>query len=341
VDIAPYIGQLKDKDYKNRIKAADALGDIGDEKAVKHLIPLLKDENEYVRQAGARALGKLKDRDAVEPLINTLNDPDVSVRAFSVWALGKINDSKAVEPMLSLLFDKEEKIRNNSFDALRKFQDPHVKKLMVNTLIKGAKSEMHAEGMLWKLISLEGEDIILDAVKDPDGDTAKTIRNYIKLMGSKPQNVSDIARKTLKEYNDRTLVISELSAYIKSEESPYMSIALLGEFKDPRSLPILLDVVRNKNSPIKASAINAIGNLGDKEAVPVLLDVLSDPKEYTGTRNAAARALGTLGDQKAVDSLINILKNKSEDKDVRIGTAVALGSIRDKRAGDYKLIRTI
>lgn len=336
-DLQSIIARLKNDNPKIRRETTDQLGDIGDKEAVKYLIPLLKDENEYVRQATARALGKLKDKEAVGSLINTLNDPDINVRAFSVWALGEINDSRAVEPMLSLLIDKEEKIRDRSFESLRKFEDPTAKRLMVNTLIEGSKNynldtHMQAEGMLGKLISIGGNDIILKALEDPQGDNAETVDNYIKLMEANIFHVSDITRKALKDYNDRNLVISELSVFISGNESPYASIRFLGELNDPRGVPILIGTLKNKGSSVKTVAIDAIGNLGDKEAVMVLLDVLADPKEYTGTRDHAARALGNIGDDNALDSLLNILKNKTENKEVRTGSAVALGSIRDKRA---------
>lgn len=331
------VNKLKDKNPKIRREAADKLGDTGNKEATKYLIPLLKDENEYVRQAVARALGKLKDKESVKPLIDSLKDPDINVKAFSIWALGEIRDPRAIEPLASLLLDREEKIRDKSFEALRKFEEPASRRVMVNTLIKGAKSysldtHMNSEGMLWKLISLEGEDVVLKALEDPQGDSAKTLRNYIKLMEANIHNVSEIAKKALKDYKDRTLVISELSVFIKSEDAPYASIRLLGEFKDQRGLPILIDTIKNKKTSVRSIAIDAIGDLGNKEAVGILLEILVDPKEYAGTRDHAARALGRLGDKKAVGPLIDVLKNKMENKDVRIGAAVALGNIRDKRA---------
>ena len=337
VDIKAITSKLKNSDPKIRRETADQIGDLGNKEVAKHLFPLLRDENEYVRQAAARALGKLKDKEAVSPLIESLKDPDINVKAFSIWALGEIKDPKAIESLAPFFLDSEEKIRNRSFEALRKFEDPVARKLIVTTLIRGAKShnldtEMQAEGMLWKLISLEGRDVILKAIEDPQGDNAKTVRNYIELMEANIHNVSDIAKKALTDYKDRALIFSELSTFIRENKSPYSSIRLLGELNDPRGLPILMDMIKNKNSSVKSVAIDVIGILGDKEAVAVLLEVLVDPKEYTGTRDAAARALGRLGDRKAVDSLINILKNKTEDKDVRMGSAVALGDIKDKKA---------
>ena len=337
VDIKSKISALKDSNPKIRRETADNLGDIGDKKATAYLIPLLKDKDEYVRQATARALGKLKDKEAVAPLIDSLKDPDINVKAFSIWALGEIRDSRAIEPLLFSLGDGEEKIRDRGFDALRKFEDPAAKNGMVKALVNGAKNpslDKHiiAEGMLRKLISIEGGDVILKSLEDPEGNKAKSVRNYIKLMEANIHNLSDIAKKALTDYEGRTLVISELSAFIDNEEAPYTSIRLLGQFKDSRGLPILINVLKSKKTYVKSVAVDAIGDLGNKEAVGILLEMLVDNNEYAGTRDHAARALGKLGDVKAVNTLIEILSGKTEHKDVRIGAAVALSDLRDKRA---------
>lgn len=328
IDIDPLIARLKNSDPKTRREAADALGDAADKKAVKYLIPLLKDENEYVRQAAARALGKLKDKEAVEPLIDRLKDSDINVKFFVIWALGEIKDNRAIEPLTTLLLDKEDVIANRSFEALRKFEGHEIRRLIVNTLIKNHNKNY----FLLRLISQEGEEVILKALEDPNGNNEKTVRNYIRLMEANITNVSYIGRKALKNHKDRALVISELLEFIKSEKSPNASISLLGELKDPMGLPVLIDIIKNKESPLRYAAINVIGNFDNKNITGVLLEILNDTNEHSGIRDHAVRTIGKLGDANALVPLINILKNKKEHKDVRIGVAVALGDIRDKRA---------
>ena len=53
--------------------AAEALGYLGDTRAVGPLIQILKDEEPLVRGSAAFALGKLNDTRAVGPLIMLLN----------------------------------------------------------------------------------------------------------------------------------------------------------------------------------------------------------------------------------------------------------------------------
>ena len=130
-----YISALKDKDRGVRMNAANALGDIGDARAVEPLCIALKDSDWYVRINAACALGKIGDARAVEPLCIALVDKeqdvhaaallvldemgdaragespskakDRAVRMNSATALGEIGDARAVEPLCIALVDKE------------------------------------------------------------------------------------------------------------------------------------------------------------------------------------------------------------------------------------------
>jgi len=93
------------KSKYSRWEAAEALGKIGDNRAVDLLIESLKDKKPLVRWKAAEALGEIKDNRAVEPLIKILNDreEDWSVRKGAAEALGKIGDNRAVEPLIEAL----------------------------------------------------------------------------------------------------------------------------------------------------------------------------------------------------------------------------------------------
>jgi HEAT repeat protein len=82
------IERLKDRNSAVRIRVAEALGEIGDARAVDSLIESLKDR--VIRRRVAEALGKIGDARAVEALIEALKDWDEDVRKNSIGALVKI-----------------------------------------------------------------------------------------------------------------------------------------------------------------------------------------------------------------------------------------------------------
>jgi len=92
------IQALKDTTWSVRENAAEALGEIGDARAVEALIQALKDQSGSVRANAAWALGKIG-RPAVEPLIQALEDEDGDVRAGAAEALERIGGKRAVEAL--------------------------------------------------------------------------------------------------------------------------------------------------------------------------------------------------------------------------------------------------
>ncbi len=114
-----------------RIQAAEALGKLGDARAVWPLIRTLSDPNERLRWHAVMALGKIGGRQVIAPLAQGLTDSSQMVRAGAAYALGRLraieaflavlrehgvrtppeviialgrmNDKRAVEPLLALL----------------------------------------------------------------------------------------------------------------------------------------------------------------------------------------------------------------------------------------------
>ncbi len=147
--IERFVAVLQDKHSPliQRTGAAEALGEIGDPRAIEPLIAVLKEEPEkeiiqtgpgYVitqvnprisepykclRQVAAKALGKIGDLRAVEPLIGVLRDRhwfDEEARGDLVWALGEIGDIRAVGPLIAALKDTKQFVRKPAAEALVK-----------------------------------------------------------------------------------------------------------------------------------------------------------------------------------------------------------------------------
>lgn len=81
--------------------AADALGDLGDKRAVPALGELLKDIDKSVRISAAHALSEMSDYQAPKELLDAVHDEDSTVQIWAAGALGNSHDPKAVEALLS------------------------------------------------------------------------------------------------------------------------------------------------------------------------------------------------------------------------------------------------
>lgn len=138
-----------DPETGRRCEAAEALGQLGNSRAVEPLIAALNDRYHYVREHASRALGKIGDRRAVEPLIEFLNRSDsdtgelgtfsrdhvvTSLKNAAVDALGELGDARAVEPLTKLVNYGDEYFRRDVLEALIKIRDPRLTHLLIQAL---------------------------------------------------------------------------------------------------------------------------------------------------------------------------------------------------------------
>ncbi len=116
---------LKDDAPEARVKAAIALGKLGNPLAVKPLTASLQDQSSLVRGAAADALGNLGDSRAVGPLIGLLQDPRPKVRALTARALGRLGDRRALTPLQRLAKDADPAVRDKAREAVKKLSQPN------------------------------------------------------------------------------------------------------------------------------------------------------------------------------------------------------------------------
>lgn len=95
-DIDGLVSLLESPDDRVRVQAVDALGDLGDSRAVQPLIRALRDRSPYVREHAARFLG-CDDRSSlgcataepVAPLLELFDDEDELVRVEAARSVGE------------------------------------------------------------------------------------------------------------------------------------------------------------------------------------------------------------------------------------------------------------
>jgi HEAT repeat protein len=101
-----------------RKEAVEALGKIGDVRAVEPLIEKLYDSDIGVCREAANALGKIRDVRAVEPLVRLFKDHGRCLQEHASHALIEIGDARAVEPLVAALADQWSEVRQMAIAAL-------------------------------------------------------------------------------------------------------------------------------------------------------------------------------------------------------------------------------
>lgn len=161
-DFETLINNLEYFDLKIRIESIEALGQLGDKRAIGPLSKLINDPTEQIRNCAIWSLGLLKAAEvlienlnnesedvrkniieiignneiseALESLIGLLQDPNEEIRASSAWALGKLENRQAFKPLIQCLNDEYDEVRENASWALGKLKDVRAIPYLLNAL---------------------------------------------------------------------------------------------------------------------------------------------------------------------------------------------------------------
>lgn len=112
----------------DRYRIVEALGDIGDARAVDALLECVSDNHELpgtneiyrIGSLAAEVLGRIGDPRAVEPLLKVLNDNRViwDKRYRVALALGHISDPRVVPALRKVMRDPDPRVSRAARDAL-------------------------------------------------------------------------------------------------------------------------------------------------------------------------------------------------------------------------------
>ncbi len=291
-----------------------------------------------VARIAAEALGKIGDARAVEPLIGqalkaaglATFDPFLLEKAqFAARALGKIGDERAIEPLLQIVGDRRnhEILRGSAIQALGELRAVPATGLLTTIFNLGQPnlSRQSAEA----LGRIGGEQILglfVSGLKNDNVDirvnaatglkSAADLRTVEPLIGALKDRswlVRNEAIRALGVLGDKQAV----EPIIARLDDPmfdvkWSAVMELGGFKDKRALPKLSLALRDPNAAIRRSAARSLGQIGDPQAVEALVAALESPVEadlMNSSQEAAAEALGSIGDARAVPALIQALQH--------------------------------
>ena len=153
------------------IPAIDALGMIGDERAVKRLVTLLG--NVLYQAEAARALGDNGGKEAEKPLREIAKETaDWPTRLWATYALAKLGDEQALGVLLESLQDRSREVRTAAVIALGRLRD----KRAVEPLFDMLSDEYAGTAAANALVLIGGHEIAESLIEIVGRDTI-TARN--------------------------------------------------------------------------------------------------------------------------------------------------------------------
>ena len=374
--VAPLIIALKHSDMKGAKTIIATLVKIGP-LAVEPLIAALQDG--YVMVYAMEALGEIGDARAVEPLIAALKEEDVLkedilMQSSIKSALVKIGQP-VVEPLVVMLQDKSSVIRyaaacildeiksgqlgwqpansnekivylvaHKQWDECVKFGKPAVESLIAVLEDEDADVSQQAAEALGKTGQPAVEPLIaaLDEHVSPNVRTyaatalgmigdARAVEPLIAALKDGDSHVRGWVAYTLHNFKGDKQVVEPLIAALKDEDGTVRkyAAATLRKIGDERALDPLIAVLNtDENSEVRQVAL---GMLRDTRAVEPLIAAFIDDNSKVD-KDEVAEALGALGDKRAVGPLIAALKKDKHRIHPQWSIVSALGWIGDEQA---------
>lgn len=168
-DVRSLVENLRHGDEAGRFKAAQALGESKQRAVVPFLIhALVTDKVDGVRWAAVEALGAIGDGRAVDYLIATLYDQDQDwrVRRAAVERLRIFGEKRAIGPLIAALLDPDSKVQAEALGALRTLD----KRPSMQDLIRSTVSSIEIPGQargegVWALALGAGAPRALSALR--------------------------------------------------------------------------------------------------------------------------------------------------------------------------------
>jgi HEAT repeat protein len=337
-EVSVAIRRLDDADPSVSYQSAQVLGFMGDARAVEALIAVLRGKNFSLKCASVDSLGKLKDPRAfeplsvllwkgegdlqtkaqyaliemgpmvVEPLCRILLEQNNPLRFFVADLLTKIHDVRAIGPLVSVLGVGESGIGNKASEALIGIGAPAVDALLVAITNQDPVVRRHAARALGGIKDERAVESLLAALMDESVDVRRQ------------------ALEAVVKFQDNRV----LDALLFALSDPGLHIEaglLLGERKDVRALPCLMEALRGSDSDHAEAARRVLILIGTP-AVDELITVLRDRNPEYPEREVK-RELGR-SKQQGVFECGN--EPSPPILDPRRLAAIALGEIGDTRA---------
>ncbi len=301
----PAVGELINlmnaKEPFVREEAIEALGRIGDKRAVQPLVEIIQKKDSSTLIPAVKALKALDSSEAFPFLLSMLEYPDSNVRAFAAWELRDMNDSRAVDPLISLLENDDSWIvRRNATWSLGDIGDKCATPKLINAFKNPGK---------YYVIAVE------DALIRIDDTTA--VPDMINELGG---NNAGYAARVLGHLKDKRAVEPLINAlksggrFTKEE-----AIKALGQLGDKKAVEPLIAELSDSNARIRNEACNALVDLGIQSVEP-LIEALET--EDTLIVKQSVGILGRIKDRRAIEPLITQIHGSI--KGIRWESAVAL-----------------
>ena len=293
-----FAAQLANEDLMARMRAVEALGQIGDARVVPSLLNTLKDPNIQVQYVTIKALGELRDARAVKPLVEALKHPDPGMVSVAAQALSELRDARAVEPLITILANAEHGVfRMGAIQTLGALKDPRATSLLIDQLDDSsvqvrriateALGEIEDRGAIAPLLKMLNDQSaeVRWAAADALGSIgdASVADSLISIIGKGriwARRMVRVLDRLDANWREREATLQIETYFLEHIDHPepevkWRSAEALGEIATPGASQKLLQAMEQKRTLIIAAAHAFFIRNGMSESEPLLVQALN------------------------------------------------------------------
>jgi len=301
------VAALQDADASIRLRAAVALGRMGETSVAPELFQTLGDEDDFVRFAAVQALRALNDWSAAKPAVTSKNE---RLASGAVLAMTHVYDTAAIQGLqIAVENSPVSQVRVQALDALAEVYrraDPYVKGWWGTRPAMSVPSRPHIHD--W-----EGSFAVEEVLE-------KSLASSQPIVRGKAAQV--IATLQIKGQAEK---VSALAAGDPEESVRIAALKSLAALKETSVLPILVKIVQSTKTsdPVREQAVETIGAIGSAGAVETLIALVQDNQSSAPLISRCITVLKNLGAKTAADAIVDRLQHA--DVTVRSEAILALG----------------
>ena len=304
--VAPLVEGMRDphEDADVKLVCAEALGRLRDPAVIAEMCELLADVDEWASPRLAQVLVEFG-AGAVGPLLSTLDkSASLDARVWAMRVLGHIRDHRATGPIIERLHDRVEALRLSACSALAALGDPHAVQPLINTVLRDPVAAVRAQAA--RALGALGDERALPLLIASLGDADYWVRfrSLEAIEALDPADTSAI-ESALADPNPevRRRAVLALDRMGKLEK-PFTDLALDDE----------------RASAEAEQRLVAVGRAGLSERLVRYLGA-ADPR----MRARIARVLGQVGEPRHTAALVPVLDDA--DPAVVLEVIAALGAL--------------
>ncbi len=309
---------LEDANQNVVCSAAEALGMLGSADALEALLATFETKA-FARPQIIDALGQIGDTRALPLLVEAIHANDPIVVYSAVEAMGSMH-SRRVEPYLrELLVRGDEALQEAAIGSLIRVAHSvdhavldnlpvAIVQLCLNKAIRSGdkKTKLFAIAELRHWEGPATVSVLLEALNDPDEEVMIAARETLSLQAT---SASDRIAEALIDAPAR-LICNLLDT--------------IGATGNSRFVQDIVSLASHHDETVREKVAFVLGKIGDQTILDYLMALAVDPVGHV--RSAALKALGWIGADKAIDSLFTALDDPFPDvRQAALGALVLSG----------------